>query len=848
MSEKKVITVNNAEVDTSSKESFTNLDAVTIQDIKTRFGADPHGEVEDPISEFLFKEFLSMSIEEALDILAKAIEYHNDDVNFPSDIYEKIELIVQGPEAYAADIEVYEREAKVEATLIHYHSPYPEVRAVTDPFDDPEIPVETIRAYFWGFLWTIIGTGMNQFFSPRQPSISLSSGVLQIILLPCGRVSEYLPDWGFTFRGTRHSLNPGPWSFKEQMFATIIFSVSIGGAYAGSYNIFVDKLEMYYGSAWADVGYQFLLVLSTQFVGFGFAGVMRRLIVYPVRAMWPTMLPTIAMNRALASPETKKNLNGWTISRYRFFVIVFCASFLYFWIPNYLFAGLSYFNWITWIKPDNFNLAVITGSIGGLGLNPLPTFDWSVINYSAPLNLPFYSQVNQFIGVVISGLILIPAVFYTNYKWTGYLPVNSNAIFHNTGERYNVTKVLTGGLLDPKKYAVYGPPFYTAANLVVYGSFFAIYPFAIIYTFVTDWKAISASVKDLWKSVRNPKRSNFDAHDDVHSKMMSKYKETPDWYFLVVLVIALVLGIVLVKVYPGTETPVWGLFFTIGINFIFLIPITLIYSVTGFSFGLNVLVELIVGYAIPGNGNALNILKCYGYNIDGQAQNYITDQKMGHYSKIPPLALFRGQMISTIFQCLVTIGVVNWQISNIEGLCTKEQAQKFTCPGVNTFFSASVLWGVIGPKKVFGGLYPILQWCFLIGALAPIPCLLAKRYFPKTTRYFQPTLIIGGLFSYAPYNLTYHTVGMYISWGFMHHIRRRYLAWWEKYTYVLSASLTAGVAFSAIIIFFAVQYHPKDINWWGNNVPYNGLDASMGGRLDIPEDPGYFGPSPENFP
>ncbi|KAF5105974.1 hypothetical protein DV452_005133, partial [Geotrichum candidum] len=67
-------------------------------------------------------------------------------------------------------------------------------------------------------------------------------------------------------------------------------------------------------------------------------------------------------------------------------------------------------------------------------------------------------------------------------------------------------------------------------------------------------------------------------------------------------------------------------------------------------------------------------------------------------------------------------------------------------------------------------------------------------------------------------------------------------------TYVLSASLTAGVAFSAIIIFFAVQYHPKDINWWGNNVPYNGLDASMGGRLDIPEDPGYFGPSPENFP
>lgn len=95
---------------------------------------------------------------------------------------------------------------------------------------------------------------------------------------------------------------------------------------------------------------------------------------------------------------------------------------------------------------------------------------------------------------------------------------------------------------------------------------------------------------------------------------------------MIILVISLVLGIVMVEHYP-TNTPVWGIFFTIGINFIFLIPITLIYSVTGFSFGLNVLVELIVGYAIPGNGTALNILKAYGYNIDGQAQNYITDQK-----------------------------------------------------------------------------------------------------------------------------------------------------------------------------------------------------------------------------
>jgi hypothetical protein len=29
------------------------------------------------------------------------------------------------------------------------------------------------------------------------------------------------PDWGITVWGVRHSLNPGPWNFKEQMFATV---------------------------------------------------------------------------------------------------------------------------------------------------------------------------------------------------------------------------------------------------------------------------------------------------------------------------------------------------------------------------------------------------------------------------------------------------------------------------------------------------------------------------------------------------------------------------------------------------------------------------------------------------
>ena len=83
-----------------------------------------------------------------------------------------------------------------------------------------------------------------------------------------------------------------------------------------------------------------------------------------------------------------------------------------------------------------------------------------------------------------------------------------------------------------------------------------------------------------------------------------------------------------------------GDFFTIAINFVFnSLNINCIRH--GFSFGLNVLVELIVGYAIPNSGIALITLKAYGYNIDSQASNYITDQKLAHYAKIPPRAILK---------------------------------------------------------------------------------------------------------------------------------------------------------------------------------------------------------------
>ncbi|EAZ63497.2 oligopeptide transporter protein [Scheffersomyces stipitis CBS 6054] len=840
-------------------------------------------------SVYMMDRIAEMPIPEAISIIRNALVDHNGDVNFLHEDYRLLERLVavipsdyeEGNEnkqtgefdemqkdsstfpenfknkVYLSVID-WDVQIRLEAALIHYHSPYPEIRAITDPCDDPSIPVETLRVYVIGLFWTLIGSIINNFFVHRMPSIYLSSHTVQILLMPTGKLWEkYVPHKRIRFMGHFIELNPGPWTYKEMMLSTIIFSCSAGTPYS-VYNIFVLKLERFYGLKWVSWLYQVLLAFSTQFLGFGFALLMKKVCVYPNKALWPTILPTIALNRALMKEESMDNVvHGWRISQFSFFFVVMSMSFVYNWIPSYFFTALSQFNWPTWFSPNSIHLVNVTGSTAGLGLNPLPTFDWNILDSGGCLTIPFYTYANRYIGSILAFFIII-IVYYTNNKWTGYIPINSNRLFNNKGELYKIHDILNDdNVFDDAKYRQVGPPYFSAANLVLYGAYFCLYPFAILYHFATEWDSMKSSFVNVWISMRDSfkpeKNTNIYGRyaDDPHCKMMSKYKDVPDWWFMVILITSTVFALLSVIFYP-TETPVWGIFFTILINLIFLIPLTSIASVTGFSFGLNVLVELIVGYAIPNSGLALITLKSFGYNIDSQASNYITDQKLAHYSKVPPRAIFRGQLASTFLSVIVALLIANWQMDNVADICDRHQKDKLSCPGANTYFYSSIQYGAIGPAKVFSGVYPVLKWCFLLGALLVLPCVWFKNNGPKKlTRYFQPTVIIGGFLDYAPYNISYFTGGLYVSYVFMYHIKKNYLLWWEKYNYILTSALSAGVAFSALVIFFTVQFHPHPLEWWGNSVGEMGIDGGHGRQqwLDVQSAPeGYFGLRKGHFP
>jgi OPT family oligopeptide transporter len=499
------------------------------------------------------------------------------------------------------------------------NSPYPQVRASVSAVDNTTLSINTPRMWTLSMLFAILGSSTNLFFSLRYPSVSITPVIALLLVHPLGLLWDQLfkrdsdPDEEFVDgvktssnnnidyrinRGDDTSLSEGAtrlkpaslthrfrlylaqgrWNEKEHSCVYISSNVSFGFAFAT--DVIVEQTHFY--NQKVTITYQLLLILSTQILGYTFAGLARRFLVRPGGMIWPGTLMSAAMFTTLHK-EQNAVANGWTISRWRLFFVVWLSAFLFYFLPGLLMPALSYFSVITWFAPKNVIIANLFGVASGLGMFPV-TFDWAQIAYiGSPLLTPFWAAMNVVGGLVIVMWIIAPIAYYKDVFSSSYMPILSSSVFDNTGKIYNVNKILTPDFLfDREAYRNYSRVFLPITYVLSYGLQFA--ALASLMTHTTCWHG-----KDIWRqwkrslqevgeeskptyraiptipgrAARGSSTSNgsnrlrlerSDSHleniisqEDVHNRLMRRYKDTPLSWYLVTLVSMTAVGIFVVE-------------------------------------------------------------------------------------------------------------------------------------------------------------------------------------------------------------------------------------------------------------------------------------------------------------
>ncbi|XP_047965145.1 oligopeptide transporter 5-like [Salvia hispanica] len=693
--------------------------------------------------------------------------------------------------------------------------PIEQVRLTVPETDDPTVAALTFRTWFLGIITCVMLSFSNQFFGYRQNSLVVSSVAAQIVTLPIGKfMARVLPTTSFRvpFTEWSFSLNPGAFTIKEHVLITIFANCGAEGVYAVSIVTIVKALyhrPLNPIAAW-------LLVQSTQMLGYGWAGIFRRMLVDSPYMWWPGNMTSVSLFRTLHEEDTRKK-GGLT--RLQFFVIVFTTSFAYYVVPAYFFPTISSLSLLCYIGKDSILMQQLGSGLHGMGIGSF-TFDWATVSFIGdPIATPGFAIINVVVGFILVMYVVTPITYFNNIYQAKKFPFFSSATFDDTGMKYNISRVLNEATFsfDVAGYEAYSKLHVSAFFAFTYGIGFAMLSATIVHVALYHGKTIWA----LWTKTK----SKFKL--DVHTRLMKKnYESVPDWWFHSIL--ALVFGLSLFACEgfgKQLQLPWWGLILACAMAFFFTLPVGIIQATTNMQIGLNVITEMLIGFIYPGKPLANVAFKTYGYISMAQALTFLADFKLGHYMKIPPKSMFVAQLVGTVVASSVYFATAWWLLSTIGHICDAAalpEGSPWTCPSDNVFYNSSIIWGVIGPLRMFTskGVYGLLNWWFLVGAVAPLPAYFLSRRYPekKWVRMVNVPLILGATASMPPARsvnyVMWGAVGVYFN-VYVYRVNKR---WWARYAYVMSAAINAGIAFMAIVMYFALQSYDVSINWWGLDI------------------------------
>ncbi|KAJ1944205.1 hypothetical protein EC988_006043 [Linderina pennispora] len=189
--------------------------------------------------------------------------------------------------------------------------------------------------------------------------------------------------------------------------------------------------------------------------------------------------------------------------------------------------------------------------------------------------------------------------------------------------------------------------------------------------------------------------------------------------------------------------------------------------------------------------------------------------------KIPPRQVLLYQVVGIVISVVIQTYLFFSLIDHIPHMC-RTDGYPWVCRSTNLVYSASIIWNLIGPMRVFGegSPYSPLLWGFLFGLVLPIPVYLLQRRFPNSTwlKHVYIPVILSGIVGLPP--MPPVDFPMWFLFGFIFNfwIYTYANSWWRRYNFTLSAGLDSGLAISGIFQFMVLAQNGLKIDWWGNRV------------------------------
>ncbi|KZV61284.1 OPT superfamily oligopeptide transporter [Peniophora sp. CONT] len=708
-------------------------------------------------------------------------------------------------------------------------------RFVIDLRDDGD-EAFTFRGLVLGTIFGGLGAALYQIYSFKPIATMVSGVFLMLIIYAFGTAWAALLPRASWVEGTRfarfapaiHFVNPDTeFKLKEHVVATIISSTAAYGASA-VLNFAVQRL---YYDTHVNATTAVLATFSTAVFGYSVIGILRPLTVYPAEMVYWLNLPTVAVFQSLHYDKEKNK------KRLRLFWIAFGGMFVYEIFPSYIFPLLNGFSIICLAtqKTKPSTLDTITNIFGGsdgnegLGLLSL-SFDWQYLG-SQYMALPLVQQASSWIGLALC-YIAIPAIYYSNLWNSKSFPMLSTSIFNSNGTRYSQSVVFTGPgqSLNDTALAEVGLPSLTGSNA---------------WNNLMNNVAIGGLISHcvfFWGPyvIASFKQARTKTQPDPHWQAMQKYKEAPQWWYLILMVLAFFAGLI-ANIKGDTTLPWWSYIVALAAG-AFITPFsTLLYARMGNGVATAQLFKMIAGAVNPGKPVANLYFSMWSHDVVSQSISMAQDLKMGQYLKIPPRVLFCAQLWGTIIGAIVNYVVMNSVVSaQREVLLDPIGTNVWSGQTVQSLNSNAVTWALA--KKLYGpsGPYFIIPMGLFIGAAVTFFQWVLHKRFPVIFGIRIENVMLPLIYTYTSwlYSGVHSVILSQILIGVTSQVwlRRYHPGWYRKYNYILGGALDGGAQVMIFLLSFAVfgasgQERPFP-SWAGNPAAGNKDYCNGNGALD----------------